>query len=388
MFAVALGLSMATTAIIARRTGEKDPEAAARAAVQSILLGILVSAITGITGVSFAGDLLRLMGASESLVHVGTGYTRILLGGSVTEFLLFLINAILRGAGDAAIAMRVLWFGNLINIVLDPCLIFGLGPFPELGVAGAAIATTIGRGCAVLLQLYELTHRHSRIRIRREHLRADWTLMRHILSVGAGGMFQYFISTASWLGLWRLMATFGSAALAGYTIAIRIVIFTILPSWGMSNAAATLVGQNLGAKKPERAEQAVWRTGFYNMVFLALIALVFMLIPERIVALITADAEVQAHAADCLRYLAAGYPCYAWGMIVVQAFNGAGDTRTPMIINIVCYWLWQIPLAYVLALGTGMHTKGVYLAVAVSEVTLAVIGVLVFRRGTWKQTQV
>ncbi|MBC8166915.1 MAG: MATE family efflux transporter [Bryobacteraceae bacterium] len=388
IFAVALGLSMATTAVVSRRIGEKDPDAAAHAAVQSIILGIGISVIVGAAGIVFGPSLLQMMGASEALVSVGSGYTRVLLGGSVTVFLLFLINAIFRGAGDAAIAMRVLWLGNLINIILDPCLIFGLGPFPALGVTGAAVATTTGRGVAVLFQFWELSRHSSRVAIRREHIRIDWPLMRHILGIAAGGMFQYLVATASWVGLWRLMSGFGDAALAGYTIAIRILVFTILPSWGMSNAAATLVGQNLGAKQPDRAESAVWRTGFYNMIFMSVVSVFFITIPHHIAGLITSDPEVQNYAARCLRYLGFGYPFYAWGMIVVQAFNGAGDTRTPMIINITCYWLLQIPLASLLAFTVGMAADGIYLAIAISEVSLAILGVFAFRRGTWKLRQV
>lgn len=384
VFAVAMGLSMATTAVVARRIGENDPNAAAHAAVQSILLGVFVSVIVGGLGISFAPDLLRIMGASEVLVGTGIGYTRVLLGGSATVFLLFLVNAIFRGAGDAAIAMRVLWFGNIINIILDPCFIFGIGPFPELGVTGAAVATTIGRGCAVLLQFWELSRNSSRVAIRREHLRVDIPLMRQILAIGAGGMFQYLITTASWVALWRLTASFGSAALAGYTIAIRIVIFTILPSWGMSNAAATLVGQNLGAKQPERAEKSVWLAGLANMAFLSIVSVVFWVLPGQIISLITSEPQVVEYGTRCLKFLALGYPFYAWGMVIVQSFNGAGDTRTPMLINIACYWLFQVPLAYALALAAGMKTDGVFLAIAISEASLAVLGVLAFRRGKWK----
>ena len=387
VFAAALGLGMATTAMVARRVGEKNPEAAAVAAVQSIGIGVGISIVVGILGVLDAPQLLRLMGASTEIVQTGSTYTRIMLGGSGTVFMLFLINAIFRGAGDPAIAMRVLLIANAINIVLDPCLILGLGPFPQLGVTGAAVSTTIGRSIGVMLQLWYLFSPRNTVTIRRSQLVLDVDVMKRLVRTGANGMFQYLVATASWLALVRLVARFGADALAGYTIAIRIIVFAILPSWGMSNAAATLVGQNLGAQRPDRAEQAVWRTGFYNMAFLGSVAIVFITFARPIVMQFTSEPAVQTVAADCLRFVSYGYVFYAWGMVMVQAFNGAGDTATPTLINIGCYWLWQIPLAYVLS-STAMGPRGIFLAIVISESTLAVVGMLAFRRGGWKNQKV
>ncbi len=387
VFAAALGLGMATTAMVARRVGEKNREAAAVAAVQSIALGVVISIVVGILGVLNAPQLLHLMGANAEIVRTGSVYTRIMLGGCGTVFMLFLINAIFRGSGDPAIAMRVLWIANAINIVLDPCLILGLGPFPRLGVTGAAVSTTIGRSIGVMLQLWYLFSPRNTVTIRRSQLVLDVDVMKRLVRTGVNGMFQYLVATASWLALVRLVARFGADALAGYTIAIRIIIFAILPSWGMSNAAATLVGQNLGAKRPDRAEQAVWRTGFYNMAFLGCVAIVSITFARPIVSQFSNELAVQTVAADCLRFVSYGYVFYAWGMVMVQAFNGAGDTATPTLINIGCYWLWQIPLAYVLS-GTAMGPRGIFLAIVISESTLAVVGLLAFRRGGWKNQKV
>src|SRR5215475_1844388 len=344
VFAVALGLSMATTATVARRIGEKDPRGASKAAFQSILLGVTISIPVGVIGVAFAPRLLGLMGASDHVV-ASSSYARIILGGNVVIMLLFLINAVFRGAGDASIAMRSLWLANLMNIVLDPCLIFGLGPFPRLGVTGSAIATTIGRGTGVLFQLAMLFGGRARVKIEWDAARVDFAAMRKILRISIGGMFQFLVATASWLGLTRIVAEFGDAALAGYTVAIRMLIFALLPSWGMSNAAATLVGQNLGARKPQRAERSVWLTGLSNMCFLLIVAITFILFAERLVGLFTQDPEVMPYAVACVRFISYGYVFYAYGMVMVQAFNGAGDTTTPTVINLCCYWLFQIPLA-------------------------------------------
>ncbi len=387
VFAAALGLGMATTAMVARRVGEKNTEAAAVVAVQSIGIGVGISIVVGILGVLDAPQLLRLMGASTEIVQTGSTYTRIMLGGSGTVFMLFLINAIFRGAGDPAIAMRVLLIANAINIVLDPCLILGLGPFPRLGVTGAAVSTTIGRSIGVVLQLWYLFSPRNTVTIRRSQLVLDVDVMKRLVRTGANGMFQYLVATASWLALVRLVARFGADALAGYTIAIRIIVFAILPSWGMSNAAATLVGQNLGAHRPDRAEQAVWRTGLYNMAFLGCVAIAFITFARPIVTQFTNEPAVQSVAAECLRFVSYGYVFYAWGMVMVQAFNGAGDTATPTLINIGCYWLWQIPLAYVLS-NTAMGPRGIFLAIVISESTLAVVGMLAFRRGGWKNQKV
>ncbi len=325
------------------------------------------------------------MGGSPELIAVGSMYTTVMLGGSVTITLLFLINAIFRGAGDAAVAMRVLWLANGINIVLDPCLIFGLGPFPELGITGAAVATTIGRGTGVVFQLWILFRGSSRIRLVVSQLRLDPKVILRLLRVSIGGIMQFLIATSSWIALVRIVGQFGSTAVAGYTIAIRIIIFAILPSWGMANAAATLVGQNLGAQQPDRAESSAWRAGLYNMFFLVSMALIFITFAEFFILLFTDDPEVVAYGVDCLRYVCYGYGFYAYGMVIVQAFNGAGDTTTPTLINFFCYWLFQVPLAYVLAGSTPLGPKGVFLAITAAESLIAIVGILVFRRGRWKQ---
>jgi putative MATE family efflux protein len=387
-FSIAIGLSMAATATVARRTGEKDPEGAAIAAVQAIACGILASVVTGLLGAFFGPQLLGLMHGSPEVVRIGARYSRILLGGNLVIILLFLINGIFRGAGDAAIAMRTLWLANLINLVLDPCLIYGVGPFPRLGVAGAAVATTIGRSVGVLYQLSVLFGGKGRVAVARRHLRIDWPVLQRLMRVGGTAMVQYFIATASWVSLARINAAFGSAAVAAYTIALRIILFAILPSWGISSAAATLVGQNLGARRPERSERAVWLAGGYNMVFLTLVGIVFFACAPFLVAQFTSDPEVVPLAVTCLQYVSLGYPFYAWGMVMEQAFNGAGDSRTPTWINFCCYWLFQIPLALWLAFRAGLGPRGVYLAICGAESMLAISAVVLFRRGRWKSVQV
>jgi len=328
------------------------------------------------------------MGASDGVMNTGTGYAKVILGGNVVIMLLFLINAVFRGAGDASIAMRVLWIANAINIVLDPCLIFGLGPFPKLGVTGSGIATTIGRGTAVLVQLWFLFSGRGRVKIEWRQARLNFEVMMRMVRISLGGMFQFLVATASWLGLVRIVAVFGDAALAGYTVALRIIIFAILPSWGMSNAAATLVGQNLGAKKPARAERSVWVTGFANMCFLGLVAITFVTFAERLIGIFTTDPAVVPYGVAALRFISYGYVFYAYGMVVVQSFNGAGDTNTPTLINLACYWLIQIPLAYSLAIPLGFGAKGVFAAITIAESLLAVVAILAFRRGTWKTREV
>jgi putative MATE family efflux protein len=384
VFAVAIGLSLSTTAMVARRVGEKDHEAAALTAVQAIAVGALVALPAGALGVLFPRALLSLMGAPFSVVETGWSYTAWLIGGNATILLLFLINAIFRGAGDASLAMRSLWVANAVNLVLDPCLIFGLGPFPELGVTGAAIGTTLGRGVGVAYQLRALARAQGTIRIERRHLRLDGDVMLRLLRLSVGGIFQFLVATASWLGLVRILTPFGSAPLAGYTIALRVIVMAILPSWGMCNAAATLVGQNLGAGKPERAERAVWITGLYNTAFLAGVTVVFVLLAQPLIGLFTSDAATRAQGVSALRIISYGYVFYAWGMVMVQAFNGAGDTKTPTWINLVCYWLLQIPLAWSLAALTSLGPDGVYLAIPAAESLLAVVAVACFRRGSWK----
>lgn len=388
VFSVALGLSMAATATVARRIGEKDREGAATAAGQAIVCGAAVGIATGVAGVFLAARLLGLMGAPASVIHAGSRYATIVLGGNVAIVLLFLINGVFRGSGDAAAAMRTLWLANLINMTLDPCFIYGFSFFPRLGVTGAAVATTIGRSIGVAYQLSILFRGKSRVRLALRHLRPDWPVLGRLLRVGSTAMLQYFISTASWVSLARINAGFGSAAIAGYTLALRIILFALMPSWGIAAAAATLVGQNLGARRPERSERAVWVAGAYNMSFLATVAVCFFSAAQPLVGLLTTDAAVAPVAVACLRYVSLGYPFYAWGMIMEQAFNGAGDTATPTWMNFFCYWLFQIPLAWLLAGWLGMGPRGVYLAICIAESVLAVVGIAWFRRGTWKLAKV
>jgi putative MATE family efflux protein len=384
VYTAAMGLSIGVAATVARRIGEKRPDAASEAAVQGIVLGLGVAAVVAVAGVALAPHLLSIMGASPDVIAIGSNYTRMMLGGSATVLLLFLVNAIFRGAGDAAIAMRVLWLANAINILLGPCLIFGLGPFPRLGVTGAAVATTIGRGTGVLYQLYRLTRGDARVAVRRSHWALRPAVMASLLRLSASGTFQVLIGTASYVGLVRIVSSFGSGALAGYTIAIRLVIFCLLPSWGLSNAAATMVGQSLGAGKPDRAEQAVWIAGRYNMVVLGVVGLVFIALAGPIIQLFTDDATAAPIGALALRTMSYGFVFYALGMVLTSAFNGAGDTWTPTWINLVCFWLWEIPLAYVLARVIGLGPLGVFLAIMVGYSTLALVSTVLFRRGRWK----
>jgi putative MATE family efflux protein len=384
VYALSMGLAMGVGALVARRIGGKDDDAASRAAVQAIVLGLLIGIAVGIVGVVGAPYLLAAMGASPEVQALGIGYTRVMLGGSVVIVLLFLNNASFRGAGDAAITMRTLWLANWINILLGPVLVFGLGPAPRLGVTGAALATTIGRGTGVLFQLWSMWRGKGRLVVRREHLGVDVESLRTIFRIARSGMVQMFIGTTSWVVLVRILSVFGSAALAGYTIAIRVVLFALLPSWGLGNAAATLVGQNLGAGNPERAEKAVWRAAFYNLIFLGTIGIAFVVLGDTIVGLFTSDPAARHDGSLCLRIVAAGFAFYAYGMVVSQAFNGAGDTRTPTWINFICFWLGEIPLAFLLARVLGLGSVGVYVAIAVAFSAMAVVSVPVFRRGHWK----
>lgn len=388
VFAVGLGLSLSTTAMVARRIGERDPSGAAVAGVQAIALGLAVSLAIGLPCFFLAPRLLQLMGASPQVVAVGSGYARIALGGSGAILMLFLNNAIFRGAGDAAIAMRLLWVSNIINLVLDPCLIFGWGPFPKLGVTGAALATFTGRSIGVGYQFYRLLRGSERIRILRQHIRINFGVLLRLVRVSLTGILQFAIAHTSWIGLVRIVSIFGSAALAGYTIAIRIVIFVILPSWGLSNAAATLVGQNLGAKQPERAASSVWRTGFYNMIFLGIIGLLFVAFAEPIVKLFTHDPAVVPLAASCLRIISYGNIGYAYGMVMLQAFNGAGDTVTPTIVNFFGFWLLEIPLAYFLAIPMHMQARGAYFSIVAAEAAIAAVSIVLFKQGRWKKQQI
>lgn len=384
VYALAMGLGVGATAVVARRIGEKDPEGAAHAAVQAIALALIVSVVLGALGAWLAPALLALMGASPAVIAVGTGYARVMLGGEAAIILLFVVNAIFRGAGDAAIAMRVLWLASGINIVLGPLLIFGVGPFPAMGVTGAAVATTFGRATGTLVAIAALVKPGGRIPVARRHLRLDAGVMAQIARLSSTAALQTVIGTASWIGLVRIISLFGSAALAGYTIGIRVVIFALLPAFGMSNAAATMVGQALGARDPERAEQSVWIAGRYAACFLGAIGLAFLAFAAPIVRVFTADAAVAPYAVSCLRIIASGFVFYGYGMVLTQAFNGAGDTRTPTLINLGVFWLFEIPLAYALSVTLGMGPRGAFWSVTAAFSTLAVVSALLFRRGGWK----
>lgn len=384
VYTVAIGLSIGVAAVVARRIGERRPDAAAEAAVQGIAMGLGVAAIVALIGITLAPRLLALMGASPAVLAIGSRFTRVMLGGSATVLLLFLINAIFRGAGDAAIAMRVLWLANAINILLGPCLIFGLGPFHRFGVAGAAIATTIGRGTGVLYQLYRLSRGDATLTVRRSHLVLLPAVMKHLIELSGSATFQVLVGTASYIGLVRILSTFGSTAVAGYTIAIRLVVFWILPSWGLSNAAATMVGQSLGARDPERAERAVWIAARYDMLVMGVVGLIFIILAAPIVGIFTNDVQAAAIGAQALRAMSYGFVFYALGMVVTQSFNGAGDTWTPTWINLFCFWLFEIPLAYILARVLNFGPLGVFLAIMLGYSALALVASIVFRRGRWK----
>ena len=388
VFAFGIGVSMSTTAMVARRIGEKDPRGAATAGVHAIFLGIGLSILMGVPAFLLAPHLLASMGATPQLVATGQNYTAIVLGANVVVILLFLNNAIFRGAGDASIAMRVLWTSNLINLVLDPCLIFGLGPFPEMGITGAAVSTLIGRGFGVSLQLWTLSTGRSRVSI----LRSDWKIVPKVMGalarVSTTGVLQFAVGNLSWLILVRMISSFGSLAVAGYTIGIRIFIFAILPSWGLSGAAATMVGQNLGSKKPERAVKAVYITGFYNAAYLGAVSLAFIFAPGLLIGFFTDDPSVTQYAIACLRTVAFGNIAYAFGMVMVQAFNGAGDTVTPTLINMIGFWLCEIPLAWVLAFPFGMGVRGIFYAIPIAHFLITIMGVTMFLRGSWKQRRI
>lgn len=384
VYALAMGLGVGATALVARRTGEKDPEGAARAGATAVAIALALSLVFGVLGVTAAPQLLALMGAPPSVLASGTGYTRIMLGGEVSIILLFVANAIFRGAGDAAIAMRTLWLANGINIVLGPLLIFGPGPFPALGVKGAAVATTIGRSAGALFALWRLTRPSSRVQLRRRDFAYDRAVVGRIAEVSGAAAVQSIVGTASWIGLVRVVATFGATALAAYTLTTRMIVFAILPAFGMSNAAATLVGQALGARNPDRAERAVWTTGHYNALFLGTLSVVFVLAAPAIVGVFTQDPAVLALGVDGLRVMSAGFLLYAYGLVLTAAFNGAGDTRTPTVLNLLVFWAFEIPVAYVLAKPYGMGPHGVFVAIALAFSMLAVASGVVFRRGRWK----
>ncbi|KAA1244211.1 MATE family efflux transporter [Aquimarina sp. RZ0] len=388
IYAIAIGLSMGVTAIVARRVGEKDINGASQAAVQAIFLGISIAMIISALGFFFPKEILTLMGAAPDLIADGYRYTQVLLGGNMTIMLLFLINAIFRGAGDASVAMKVLIVSNVLNIILDPLFIFGFGPIPAFGVQGAAIATTIGRGTAVILQLVILFYGWSKIKIALKDITLRVAVMINLIKVSLGGIGQFIIGTSSWVFLMRIMAEFGSEVLAGYTIAIRVLMFTLMPSWGMSNAAATLVGQNLGAGKPDRAEQSVWKTGKYNAYFMLVVSVLYLIFAEVIIKVFSDEPEVVTYGALSLRVIAAGYVFYAYGMVIIQSFNGAGDTKTPTVINFFCFWIFQLPFAYLAAIVFDWGAMGVFVAITLAEVLIAAIGIIWFRKGNWKEVKV
>lgn len=388
IYAVAIGLSMSATAMVARRIGEKKPKEASVAAVQALLLSFFVSVIFGIIGVIYSKEILHLMGGEPDLIEEGHRYTMIMMGGNLSVMFLFLINAIFRGAGDASIAMRSLWLANGINIILDPIFIFGIGSWDGFGVEGAAIATTTGRGIGVVFQLYVLFRGSSLIKIYWNTIKVKVDVIISLIKVSLGGIGQYLIGTLSWLFLVRISAEFGADVLAGYAIAFRIIMFTILPSWGLANAAATLVGQNLGAQQPERAEKSVWKSAFFNMIFLGIVAVIFMIWAEQFISFFTAEPEVIRIGAIALWYISFGYIFFAYGMVIGQAFNGAGDTKTPTVMNFFCFWLFEVPLAYILAVPLELGPKGIFAAIAIASSLWAVASIVIFKKGKWKTVQI
>ena len=384
VYAVGIGLSMGATAMVSRRIGEKDNKGAEKVAVQAIYLGVFVSIFIALIGAFFAKDVLRLMGADQAVVEEGFRYTQIILTSNVTILLLFLINAIFRGAGEASIAMWILVFSNVFNIFLDPILIFGWGPIPAYGLTGAAVATMSGRTLAVLVQLFILFFGYSRIKLALSRFTLDIKLMVKLVVISVGGIGQFLIGTSSWIVLMKLMSRFGTEAIAGYTIAIRVMLFSLMPSWGMSNAAATLVGQNLGAKKPERAEQAVWQTGKYNAFFMGIVSVIYLLFASYIISFFSSAPEVVEFGAMCLKVIALGYIFYAYGMVLTQSFNGAGDTYTPIVINLICFWIYQLPFAYITAIVFGWGPIGILIAITSAEVLISILSFYWFRKGYWK----
>lgn len=388
VYAIAVGLSMATTAIVSRRIGEKDNNGASRAAFQSIITGFFVSLIIAIPGVIFAGDLLKLMGASTEMHTSMSGYTTIMLGGNFVIMLLFIINAIFRSAGDAAISMRILIIANGLNIVLDPILIFGIGAFPAMGIEGAAIATNTGRGLAVLYQFYLLFNGKKRVKLTVRNIRIHYATIKKLIKLSLGGIGQHLIATSSWIGLVRIISVFGSEALAGYTIAIRVVIFSLLPAWGISNAAATLVGQNLGAKEPERASRSVWFVSKVNMIYMAIAGIFLYIFPEQIIKFFTQDSAIIESGISSLQIISLGFIFYGLGMVMVQSLNGAGDTVTPTWINFVSFWIIEIPMAYILSISLNIGENGVYYSIIIAETLMSIIAMWIFRKGNWKLKKV
>ncbi len=387
IYSLAIGLSMAATAMVSRRIGEKNPKAAARAGMQALLIGLFISIIISFIGIFYSEDLLLLMGAGPEVL-AGVAYTRWLLIGNSTILFLFLINGIFRGAGDASLAMRALWIGNITNMILDPILIFGWGFIPAMGIEGAGIASVVGRGVGVLYQVYQLQSNRNIIKVSWEDLKPDFPIIKRIISIAAGGTGQFLIASASWIFLIRIISEFGSDALAGYTIAMRVVIFTILPSWGMSNAAATLVGQNLGAKQPDRAEKSVWQTAKFNVLFMSIVSVCYLTFASDIIRIFTTDSNVIYFGTKCLQIVSLGYVFYGLGMVLVQSFNGAGDTRTPTLINFFGFWCFQIPLAYFLAFILKWDALGAFWAISIAESAIAITSYFIFKKGKWKLKKV
>ena len=388
VYAIGVGLAMATTALVSRRIGEKKKKEAGEVAFQSIVLGLIISAIIAIPGIMFASQFLKLMGATEEMTNNGYMFPAIMFGGNAIIMLLFIINAVFRSSGDAAISMRIMWFANIVNIILDPILIFGLGPFPELGLKGAAIATNIGRGLAVVYQFYILFRGKHRIALYWDNLKIKLNVMLNLIKISGGGILQNLIATSSWIFLVRIISVSGPEAVAGYTIAIRIIIFLLLPAWGLSNAASTLVGQNLGAKRPDRAEKSVWITAYANMIFMGVMGLLLVLFPEFFIRLFISESIVIGNGIIALRIISMGFLFYALGMVMVQGFNGSGDTATPTKINLVSFWLFEIPLAYVLAIILNMGLMGASIAIVSAETLLSLIALYLFRKGKWKLREV
>jgi putative MATE family efflux protein len=388
VYSIAMGLSMSATAMVARRVGEKNPAEAGKAGMQAVLLSLFVTVIISFAGVYYAKEILQLMGAPPEVLAIGVSYTRIVFAGSVFIILLFIINGIFRGAGDASIAMRSLWIANFCNIILCPLLIYGVGSWNGFGLIGAALATTFGRGIGVCYQLFHLFSGRRIIKIEREHLKPDWKIIKTLFSIAWTATFQFLIASASWIVLTKIISQFGSAAIAGYTVAMRVIVFFILPAWGMSNAAATLVGQNLGAGLPERAEDSVWKTAKYNAIFMTLVSLLFLLFSAQIIMLLNKDPEVERTATLALRIISLGYIFYGIGMVITSSFNGAGDTKTPTLINLFGFWAFQIPLAYILAINLEMGPRGIFFAIIIAETLITITGIIIFRRGKWKSIKI
>lgn len=388
VYSLAFGLSIGATALVARRIGEKDTASAGHIAAQAIIIASIVSLAISIVGIFFSENILRLLGGSEALIAEGIWFTRIMFTGNFVIIFIFLLNGIFRGAGNAALAMRTLWISNGINIVLDPILIFGLGPFPEMGLTGAAIATTIGRGTGVCYQLYHFFGGKTIVKTSLAHFKANWEVIAKLIKVSMGGVGQFIIESASWIFLVRIVSLFGSEALAGYTIAIRIIVFSILPIFGLSNAAATLVGQNLGAKQPEKAAQSVWKTSFYAMLFLGSLSVVFIVFAKPILGIFNSNTNVLQYGTEALQIICLGYIFFAYGMVISQSLNGAGDTKTPTIINLICFWAIQIPMAYFLSVSFKMGATGVFIAIAICFSIHAMVCAYVFRKGNWKTVKV